>query len=89
MSKREMTWLAIMVIVDNTTVGLFEMPTPDEDPEQKPAFIVTQSTADLVAQDFERYRPSLMRMQATWQEEKGRMMRAKTRDQSMQAGQKK
>ena len=84
-----MAWLAIPVIVDNSTVELFEMSTPDDDPEQRPAFVVTQSTADLVGQDFERYRPSLTRMLATWQEEKGRIMRAKTRDRSVQAGQKK
>ena len=89
MSQQEGQWLAIPVIIDDAAVGLIEMPTPDEEPGQKPAFRVTQSTADLVAQDFERYRPSLVRMLAAWQEEKGRMMRESTRDQSMKAGQKK
>ena len=87
MSEREMVWLAIPVIVDNSIGGLFEMPTPDEDPGQKPAFIVTQSTADLVGRDFERYRPSLVRMLAAWQEEKGRIMRARAHGRSTQAGQ--
>ena len=26
-------------VIDNSTVGLFEMPKPDADPEQKPAFL--------------------------------------------------
>jgi hypothetical protein len=41
-----------------TPIELFEMFKPDDDPEQKPAFRVTQSTANLVRQDFERYEPS-------------------------------
>src|SRR5215210_2533106 len=41
-------------VIDNSTEGLFEMPEPDDDPEQKPVFRMTQSTADLVSQDFER-----------------------------------
>jgi len=61
-------------VIDNSTVGLFEMPEPDNDPEQKPAFIMTQSTADLVRQDFERYKPSLERMAEDWVEKKERVL---------------
>lgn len=64
----------VPAVVDNSTEGLFEMPEPDDDPEQKPAFIVTQSTADLVRQDFERYKPSLERMAEDWEEKKGRVL---------------
>jgi len=41
-----------------------------DNPEQKPVFVVTQSTANLVQQDFERYRPSLERMVEDWREAK-------------------
>jgi hypothetical protein len=61
-------------VIDNSTEGLFEMPEPDDDPDQKPAFIVTQSTADLVRQDFERYKPSLERMAEDWEEKKERVL---------------
>jgi molecular chaperone DnaK (HSP70) len=61
-------------VIDNDTVGLFEMPEPDDDPEQKPAFIVTQSTAELVQKDFERYKPSLERMAEDWEEKKERIL---------------
>ncbi len=64
----------VPAVIDNSTEGLFEMPEPDADPEQKPAFIVTQSTADLVRQDFERYQPSLERMAEDWEEKKGRVL---------------
>ena len=64
----------VPAVVDNSTEGLFEMPEPDENPDQKPAFIVTQSTADLVRQDFERYQPSLERMAEDWEEKKGRVL---------------
>ena len=64
----------VPAVVDNNTVGLFEMPEPDDDPEQKPAFIVTQSTADFVRQDFERYQPSLERMAEDWEEKKERVL---------------
>jgi hypothetical protein len=64
----------VPAVVDNSTEGLFEMPEPDADPGQKPAFIVTQSTADLVRQDFERYKPSLERMAEDWEEKKGRVL---------------
>ena len=64
----------VPAVVDNSTEGLFEMPEPDDDPEQKPAFIVTQSTADFVRQDFERYKPSLERMAEDWEEKKERVL---------------
>ena len=61
-------------VIDNSTEGLFERPEPDDDPEQKPAFLVTQSTADFVRQDFERYKPSLERMAEDWEEKKTRVL---------------
>jgi len=64
----------VPAVIDNDTEGLFEMPEPDADPEQKPAFLVTQSTADLVRQDFERYKPSLERMAEDWEEKKERVL---------------
>jgi hypothetical protein len=64
----------VPAVIDNSTEGLFEMPEPDDDPGQKPAFLVTQSTADLVRQDFERYKPSLERMAEDWEEKKGRVL---------------
>lgn len=64
----------VPAVVDNSTEGLFEMTEPDDDPEQKPAFIVTQSTADFVREDFERYKPSLERMAEDWEEKKGRVL---------------
>ncbi len=64
----------VPALIDNSTEGLFEMPEPDDDPEQKPAFLVTQSTADLVRQDFERYKPSLERMAEDWAEKKERIL---------------
>jgi len=67
-------------VIDNSTVGLFEMPEPDNDPEQKPAFRMTQTTADLVRQDFERYRPSLESMVEDWVEKKGRILSQTKRD---------
>ena len=64
----------VPVVIDNSTEGLFEMPEPDVDPEQKPSFVVTQSTADLVRQDFERYKPSLERMAEDWEQKKERVL---------------
>jgi len=61
-------------VIDNSTEALFEMPEHDGDPEQQPAFILTQSTADLVQQDFERYRPSLERMAEDWEGKKKRIL---------------
>jgi hypothetical protein len=51
--RQELDRCGISVIMDDSTNGLFEMPPPDEDPEQNPAFIIMQSTVDLVEQDFE------------------------------------
>jgi len=64
----------VPAVIDNSTEWLFEMPEPDDDPGQKPAFLVTQSTADLVRQDFERYKPSLERMAEDWEEKKERVL---------------
>jgi hypothetical protein len=69
-----LTWGGVPAVIDDTTEGLFEMPEPDGDPEQKPAFVLTQSTADLVVQDFERYQPSLERMAEDWMEKKERIL---------------
>jgi hypothetical protein len=73
-------WCGVSVIIDNGIVGLFEMPELDDDPEQKPAFLVTQSTAKFVRQDFERYKPSLERMTEDWQEDKKRRLSEKKND---------
>ena len=67
-------WCGVPVIIDNNAEGLFEMPDLNDDPEQKPAFLVTQTTAGLVRLDFERYRHSLQRMADDWQEEKKHFM---------------
>ena len=74
MSKQPIEWCGVTIMIDDATTGLFEMPPPDDDPHQKPEFRVTPSTADLVKQDFERYKPSLERMVNDWQEEKERFM---------------
>lgn len=65
-----LTWCCLPVIIDNDTSDLFKMSKPDDNPEQVPAFVVTQSTADLVEQDFERYRPSLESMAEDWRKAK-------------------
>jgi hypothetical protein len=65
-----LTWCCLPVIIDNDTSDLFKMAKPDDNPEQIPAFVVTQSTADLVEQDFERYRPSLESMAEDWRKAK-------------------
>jgi hypothetical protein len=70
----------VSIIIDNHTSELFEMSQPDDDPEQKPAFLLTQSTATLVRQDFERYEPSLERMAEDWQESKKPLLIQKTTD---------
>lgn len=78
--SESLTWCGVSVMIDNDTAGLFEMPELDDDPEQKPAFIVTQSTADLVRQDFERYQPSLELMAEDWQGDKKRRLSEKKGD---------
>jgi hypothetical protein len=72
--SNNLTWCGVPCVIDDSTEGLFEMTEPDDDPEQKPDFLVTQSTADLVRHDFERYEPSLKRMVEDWQEKKGRVL---------------
>ena len=74
LDSQNLTWGGVPCVIDNSTKGLFEMPEPDDDPGQKPAFIVTQSTADLVRQDFERYQPSLELMAEDWAEKKARVL---------------
>jgi hypothetical protein len=73
--SKTLNWCGVPVIIDNDTDGLFEMPELNADLEQQPAFLVTQTTVDLVRPDFERYRPSLERMAEDWQEEKKRFVR--------------
>lgn len=70
-----LVWCNVPVRIDNRIEGLFEMPEHNDDLEQKPVFLVTQATTDLVLEDFERYRPSLERMVEDWQEEKSHFMR--------------
>ena len=77
-SSDNLNWCGLSVIIDDDMHELFEMSTPDHDPEQKPTFLVTQSTADLVRQDFERYEPSLERMAEDWQENKKSLSVQKT-----------
>lgn len=72
---KTLNWCGVPVIIDNNVEELFEMPELNDDLEQKPAFLVTQATADLVRPDFERYKPSLERMAEDWQEEKSQFMR--------------
>ena len=69
-ASESLTWCCVPVIIDNETSDLFEMSKPDGNPQQMPAFVVTQSTADLVEQDFERYRPSLESMAEEWRKAK-------------------
>jgi hypothetical protein len=73
-----LNWCGDSVIIDDDTHELFEMSKPDGDPEQKPAFLVTRSTANLVRQDFARYAPSLERMEKEWQENKKSLSIRKT-----------
>ncbi|MGI9166561.1 MAG: hypothetical protein ACR2G5_09265 [Pyrinomonadaceae bacterium] len=76
-SIKQTEWCSVPVIIDDATSELFQMPAPDEDPDQQPAFHITQSTADLVPRDFERYQPSLQRMVENWREDKERVMQEK------------
>ncbi len=78
-------WCLVPVIVDDETSDLFQMPSPDEDAAQLPAFLVTKSTADLVAQDFGRYQPSLQRMANDWHEAKKRVMQNRKAQESTPA----
>ena len=74
---KQLDWCSVPVIIDDDTAELFEMPAPDEDAEQQPEFRVTNSTVDLVTQDFGRYEPSLQRMVDSWREAKERVMQDK------------
>lgn len=75
--SEKLVWCGVSVVIDKDTGGLFEMSELDDDPEQEPAFLVTQSTVNLVGQDFERYQPSLERMAETWREDKKRRLSEK------------
>ena len=77
MSNQPVEWCGVPVRIDDAITGLFEMPAPDRDPDQKPEFRVTPSTAVFVKQDFELYQPSLERMADNWQEEKKHFMQKK------------
>lgn len=77
-SSDNLKWCGVSVIIDDDTHELFGMSKTDDDPEQKPAFLVTQSTANLVREDFERYEPSLERMAEEWQENKKSLSIQKT-----------
>lgn len=77
MSKKQIEWVCVPIIIDDTTSELFEMAAPDEDPKQQATFRVTQSTADLVQQDFNLYKPSLQRMADNWRSAKQRLMQGK------------
>lgn len=77
MNHQVIEWCGVPVTIDDQITELFEMPAPDEDPDQKPEFRVTPSTADLVKQDFDLYKPSLERMVEDWQEKKDRFMQEK------------
>jgi hypothetical protein len=74
MSEQNMTWFDVKVVLDDSVTELFEMATLNEDPEQKPVFRITSSTAALVEKDFELYKPSLERMVDDWREAKARFM---------------
>jgi hypothetical protein len=70
-------WCCVPIIIDDETSELFRLDSPDEDPDQRIAFRVTQSTADLVPLDFSRYEPSLQRMVDDWRQQKERVMQMK------------
>jgi hypothetical protein len=72
--EQKAQWCDVPYVIDDAITELFEMPAPDTDPGQEPSFHVTSSTADLVEQDFELYKPSLERMAKDWKEEKARFM---------------
>jgi hypothetical protein len=79
-SSDNLKWCGVSVIIDDDTHELFEMSNPDDDPEQTPAFRVTQSTANLVRKDFDRYEPSLERIAKEWRENKKSLSIQKTND---------
>ena len=75
-ASESLTWCCVPVFIDNETSDLFKMSKPDDNPDQMPAFVVTQSTADLVKKDFERYRPSLESMAEQWRKAKKPLRKA-------------
>ena len=77
MNTKPTEWCCVPVIIDDQTSELFQLMAPDEDPDQRMAFRVTQSTADLVPLDFDRYEPSLQRMVDDWRQQKERVMQMK------------
>ena len=77
MSTKIIQWCCVPVIIDDEITELFQLASPDEDPDQPLAFRVTQSTADLVPLDFDRYAPSLQRMVDDWRQQKERVMQMK------------
>jgi hypothetical protein len=85
-AAQNLMWHNVPVIIDDDTVDLFEMPKVDDDAGQQPAFRVTQTTANLVRADFERYKSSLERMIEDWQEEKARALAEKKAAGDEQAG---
>ncbi len=76
----ELMWHGVPVTIDAAIAGLFEMPEVNNDPDQQPSFYVTQSTADFVQQDFERYGAALERMAESWREEKTLLLSEKKDD---------
>ena len=79
MNMKQTEWCGVPIIINDATSDLFQMSEPDENPNQQPEFHITQSTADIVPLDFQRYQPSLQRMIENWREEKERVMRQKKR----------
>jgi len=74
MSKKQIEWCCVPVIVDDTVTELIHMTPPNQDAQQQPEFRVSKGTMGLVPLDFDRYKPSLERMAAHWREEKEREM---------------
>lgn len=72
-------WSGVPVVITKSTVELVEMPAPNEDPKQQPAFLVNQGVADLIDQEFELFRPGLELMILGWQKEKERYIRKRRR----------
>lgn len=77
MTTKSTEWCCVPVIIDDETSELFQLASPDENPDQKITFRVTRSTADLVPQDFDLYKPSLQRMVDDWRVQKARVMQMK------------
>jgi hypothetical protein len=85
-AAQNLMWHNVPVIIDDDTVDLFEMPKVNDDAGQQPSFRVTQTTANLVRADFERYESSLERMIEDWQEEKARVLAEKKAAVDEQSG---